>query len=294
MRLTRFRIRDYRSVHDSGQIEVEPGKTLLVGVNEAGKTALLKALQQIRAPDDTEKFSALRDYPRSRYTEVQRGDKAASDIVVAEAAFKLTDAERQLVLEESPTSREVTELVIFRYLDNSLRWNFGAAKLNAIVGEIEKDLGRLRAHLAKQDDSAEVLAALDKLTIGRKAHTPVNGELAKSLLAWLASALPLIDEKDVNEEQRYDRIKAAGELDGQVSAAGAAVLKRLPLFVYYSTYFTVRPRINLASLAARERLVTSTASTTSATCASSNSSVSRPRNCPTSRPASRSPTGPAA
>jgi recombinational DNA repair ATPase RecF len=67
--LTRFRIRDYRSVHDSGEVEVDPGKTLLVGVNEAGKTALMRALQQIEPPDGAEKFNALRDYPRSRYTE---------------------------------------------------------------------------------------------------------------------------------------------------------------------------------------------------------------------------------
>jgi recombinational DNA repair ATPase RecF len=43
MQLTQFHVWDYRSVHDSGQISVEPTKTLLVGVNEAGKTALLKA-----------------------------------------------------------------------------------------------------------------------------------------------------------------------------------------------------------------------------------------------------------
>jgi len=36
---------------------------LLVGVKEAGKTALLKALQQIKAPDGTEKFNTLRDFP---------------------------------------------------------------------------------------------------------------------------------------------------------------------------------------------------------------------------------------
>ena len=88
MRLTQFRVRDYRSVHDSGVILVEPDKTLLVGVNEAGKTALLRALQQMKAPRDTEGFSALRDYPRSRYTEVQRGEKGLFNLEVGVSATR--------------------------------------------------------------------------------------------------------------------------------------------------------------------------------------------------------------
>jgi predicted ATP-dependent endonuclease of OLD family len=84
MRLVRARVRDYRSIHDSGEIEIEEHKTLFVGVNEAGKTVLLKALQQIQAPSGTETFSALKDYPRSRYTEVQRGDRDPSDVTVAQ------------------------------------------------------------------------------------------------------------------------------------------------------------------------------------------------------------------
>ena len=254
MHLTRFRIRDYRSVHDSGEVEVDPGKTLLVGVNEAGKTALLQALQQIKPPDGAEKFNALRDYPRSRYTEIQRGIKVPGKVIVAEPAFTLTETERRLVLEESPSSADVTELVISRYLDNSLQWNFGSAKLNASFGDVEKDLLRLRAYFAKQHDNVSVLAVLDNLTASCKPSTPVTGELAKSLLAWLETVFPLIDENDQNEEKRYDRIKAAVAFDGQTSTAGAAVRKHLPLFVYYSTYFTVRPRINLMSLAARERI----------------------------------------
>jgi hypothetical protein len=226
----------------------------LVGVNEAGKTALLKALQQINAPKDAELFSALRDYPRSQYIEVQRGEKNPSDVCVVEAAFELTEAERQLVLDESPTSAGVTELIIYRYLDNSLHWNFGpSVKLWASFGEIDKDLARLRAHIAKQDSSTEVLDELDVLIKGRRLQSPVRNEFARDLLAWLNNALLLIDESNQTEEKRFGRIKEAAELRERVIAAGKAVRARLPLFVYYSTYFTVRPRINRVSLAAREQ-----------------------------------------
>ena len=49
MRLSKARVCKYRSIHDTGWFDVESTKTILVGPNEAGKTALLKALQQLNA-----------------------------------------------------------------------------------------------------------------------------------------------------------------------------------------------------------------------------------------------------
>ena len=59
MRLTKARVQNYRSIVDSGEFEIEKLKTILVGPNEAGKTVLLKALQQLNKPEDIEGFDAL-------------------------------------------------------------------------------------------------------------------------------------------------------------------------------------------------------------------------------------------
>ncbi|MEV0708373.1 AAA family ATPase [Nocardia aurea] len=252
MRLSRVHIRDYRPVNDSGSFEVEPGKTLLVGVNEAGKTALLKALQQINAPDDADEFEPLRDYPRARYTEIKRGERKPAEIVVAEATFTLTDEEKNLVLEEAPGATDVTEYTLYRYLDNKGRWNFGTAKRHSNFGEIQSDLKRLRAHLVKQENSDSVLAALDALMKGCTAASSISGKRAEDFTEWLESAFPLIEEGNTTEEERYARLEEAIGYAGAINRAAAALHKRLPLFVYYSTYFTVRPRINLAQLAARQ------------------------------------------
>jgi ABC-type multidrug transport system ATPase subunit len=45
MRLKKARVTKYRSIRDTGWFEVESGKSILVGPNEAGKTVLLEALQ---------------------------------------------------------------------------------------------------------------------------------------------------------------------------------------------------------------------------------------------------------
>ena len=68
MRLTKARVQKYRSVRDSGWFDVEDRKTILVGPNEAGKTVLLRALQQLSPPKGMDGFDPLRDYPRRNST----------------------------------------------------------------------------------------------------------------------------------------------------------------------------------------------------------------------------------
>jgi hypothetical protein len=73
MRLKKARVTKYRSVRVSWWFDIEFGKTILVGPNEAGKTVLLQAMQQLDAPTDIPGFDALRDYPRSEYNDVTTG-----------------------------------------------------------------------------------------------------------------------------------------------------------------------------------------------------------------------------
>ncbi|WP_272513882.1 AAA family ATPase [Providencia sp. PROV187] len=47
MRLSKVRVQNYRSIIDTGEFDVDEFKTILVGPNEAGKTAILQAIQQI-------------------------------------------------------------------------------------------------------------------------------------------------------------------------------------------------------------------------------------------------------
>jgi len=84
MRLQRARVRYYRSIKDSGWFEIEHDKTVLVGPNEAGKTALLKALEQVCPGPLVRPIDPLRDYPRSDYHQIRSGNLKPRDVVVAE------------------------------------------------------------------------------------------------------------------------------------------------------------------------------------------------------------------
>ncbi len=63
MKLQKARVQQYRSIRDSGWFDVEAIKTILVGPNEAGKTVLLKAIEQINPPADVPKFDPLSPNP---------------------------------------------------------------------------------------------------------------------------------------------------------------------------------------------------------------------------------------
>lgn len=250
MRITRARVTNYRSVIDSGFFEVEPEKTILVGTNEAGKTAVLKALQSINAPADTKKLDFLFDYPRSRLNEIQRGNKKIETIKVAEMTFSLSAADRAAISEYVTVDEKAT-ITWHRYLDNTLKYSLQGFPTVPSFGDVKKDIIRLRSHVAGRDASDELVSALDAL-ISTAPSVSVDGAAGKSLQDTLGMALPFMDEDDQTESNRWDRIDDATRV-GEANEAAKNVLRdRLPLLVYYSTYFTVRPRIDLESLAARQ------------------------------------------
>ncbi|WP_420637275.1 AAA family ATPase [Candidatus Palauibacter sp.] len=78
MNATRFRIRNYRNIDDSGWIPLEK-VTAFVGRNESGKTSLLKALHKFN-PATPEPYDAQREFPRDRYTRdyVSSGSRGAN------------------------------------------------------------------------------------------------------------------------------------------------------------------------------------------------------------------------
>jgi ABC-type phosphate/phosphonate transport system ATPase subunit len=73
MLLKRFHVTTFQGVLDSEAIEVDD-ITCLVGKNEAGKTALLKALYRLNPirPEDAP-FSVTDDYPRSEVNDYEDG-----------------------------------------------------------------------------------------------------------------------------------------------------------------------------------------------------------------------------
>lgn len=92
MRLSKVHVQNYRSVEDSGEFAISD-VTCLVGKNEAGKTAVLNALHQLRPYGEEEKaYDKVIDYPRRfRADYKQRHDGA--EALVCSSEWVLTAPE---------------------------------------------------------------------------------------------------------------------------------------------------------------------------------------------------------
>ena len=148
MRLTHVRVQNYRCVRDTGWFDVEQAKTILVGPNEAGKTAVLEALQQINPPPDGARgFDPLRDYPRKLYNaDIQSQKRNPSEIPVASAQFALEPDD----LAGLPDGFPATGYSCTRYLDNKLVHSLeGGPEIVVFSEEVRKDLRRLATHCRK-------------------------------------------------------------------------------------------------------------------------------------------------
>ena len=83
MRIISFRVRKYRNIEDSGKIELHDSLTCVVGKNQSGKTALLRALHKFN-PHRPDPYDMRREWPRGQRT---TRDPAQ---VVCEVEFDLT------------------------------------------------------------------------------------------------------------------------------------------------------------------------------------------------------------
>ncbi len=161
MKLRKARVQNYWSIHDSGWFDIEDDKTVIVGPNEAGKTAVLRALQTLNMPPGrTVELNPLRDYPRSRYREIDDGTIELSDAVVATAAFALEDHDRVVLGEYAPHLETATELYLSRSYDGTRRYWFGDLEMWTQYADVEKSLDVLRAGLADLKARGETARAL--------------------------------------------------------------------------------------------------------------------------------------
>ena len=257
MRLTQVRVQNYRCVRDTGWFKVERAKTILVGPNEAGKTAVLEALQQINPPDGVKGFDALRDYPRKLYNaDIQSQKRDPSEIPVVSARFALESDDLTELPDGFPAT---TEYGCTRHLDNRLtQWLEGSLEFVVFSEEVRKDLIRLATHVDKRTSEAErnaeqgLRADIEDIIAGwQVGATKIDDDRAHELRRWLDSALEFLDENDVTQDQRHTRLLEYTRIPDELNAALTELNSRLPVFVYFDNYFRVRPNLHLRRFADR-------------------------------------------
>ena len=256
MKLTRVRVQNYRCIRDTGWFEVAGAKTILVGPNEAGKTAVLEALQRIHRPDGVKGFDPLRDYPRKLYNaDIQSGKLDSGQIPVVSARFELEPED----LSELPNGFSATAYCCTRYLNDDLEhWLEGGQDVAVFTEEIRKDLKRLTAHVDSRaapnagGEEPTFSAGLDDVIAAWQVGTTrVTAEQAVELRGWLDSVIEFVDDHDVAQDQRHTRLLEWTRIPEKHDAALDELGERVPVFVYFNNYFGVRPNLHLRRFAER-------------------------------------------
>lgn len=256
MRLNKARITKYRSIKDTGYFEVESLKTILVGPNEAGKTAILKALQQLNPPSEAQKLDPLRDYPRSEYNDISTKRVDPDKVKVVEGHFTLDDEDKEVIPEEF---RGIT-YVFGRYLNNKAWHGLEGAPAQPRYSDIKPDLLRLASHADSKAPQPAAQGAAVPETWAAKVEAIakswasdklIEEEDSKALAAWLDKILPSIDEAADSEVKRHAKLAKAVELVAKRAEVLKNLQARLPVFVLFNNYFRVRPLIHLHHLAQR-------------------------------------------
>lgn len=163
MKLAKMQVKNFRSIEDSNIFEVGD-LTCLVGKNEAGKTAILKALHGV-APYDSFRYDKTRDYPRRYLTRYSERHLGAESIVV-NTWWTLNDEDISAV--EDVLGKgviESDEVVVATTMDMNETWSIKLNRAKCIQYLSDKyDLGAVdKEKIVSANTTEEVLEILNEL-----------------------------------------------------------------------------------------------------------------------------------
>lgn len=138
MRLSRFRVTNFRSINDSGWIDCE-NVTTLVGVNEAGKSNVILALWKLN-PARGGEIDILHDLPTESLSILREKTKETCFI---EAYFEVDrlDVQNFVDSHEGIEIKELSCIECKRYFDGHREWgvNEGASFINLVENDEQSD-----------------------------------------------------------------------------------------------------------------------------------------------------------
>jgi len=246
MKLTEFRIRNFRSINDSGVIRASD-RTALLGRNESGKTNLLLGLSTLNPPTGYTALDPVKNFPRH----LDLND-CTDDTEVVDTKWTLSDAERQELAKVWPRGGSVTTLNISRAYGGESREIFfeGHKPLKLDAKQVTTSVGKLAAipNTAIQQAVATI-PATDKPREWAAATTAA----LKTVRETVKTAQVVLNggEKAVSD---LELLATAVLKDGQeVVAARKWVSEQLPTFILVDEYPDMSGHMDIAQLILRRR-----------------------------------------
>ena len=234
MKLTKIRITNFQSIHDSTEFDIAD-VTCLVGKNEAGKTALLKALYRLNPVIESDgTLDAVEDYPRQAVSDyeddIEAGRAEPAQVVHATYALEPDDiAAVENVFGQKCLSDDNPAVTLHKGYSNRVTFTGVNVDSTSAVAHLIEDAGLpqpLTAQLLPLTAAAEMLKVLSSAE-----ETDAVRQLRPKLDAISANDVASVVYTDILRD-------------------------RIPKFLYFDEYYQMKGHDNLDAL--KNRLDTNT------------------------------------
>lgn len=259
MELKSFRVRNFRSINDSGEIDVSR-ITALLGRNESGKSNVLRALHSLNPADGFKALNPIKDFPRHR-----KLSECNDNTPVVDSTWQLSEYEQRCLAEIWPAAEGVSKVTIGRRYGEKRYVGIDAQEaafdLAAIKTEARKIDAAVKAKASKLTDDAK--SKLERASdafiaaIGAGATAVKWAESATPALAALRQALAAADTEltDAQDQKIVALEEMAEAIPGNEEAHTKArgwVVERLPKFMYLEDYPEIKGHQDIAKFLKRK------------------------------------------
>jgi len=220
MELHRLRVKNFKSIDDSGEFAIG-SITCLVGKNESGKTALLQAISKLKPVVSSHGlFDEVMEFPRNTYSDFTDEDRPKE---VLWTQWELQDSDIEAIEDlVGPGAITNRTIILEKGYDNTLKWTVDIAH-QVIVRTFIDDAG-LYAEETAELESINTVSDLIKALKG----VPSPSERQTSLLTELTKVFP----------------------QGAATSAVHKLLEELlPTFLYFGNYEAMKGEVSLQQIA---------------------------------------------
>lgn len=237
MKLARFRVTNFRSINDSGWIDVVK-TTAIVGRNESGKSNILLALASLNPPGGPVDLTLLKDFPRDRPRQ-----EMTPETVVLETVWKLDAQERRDLEAMWARAVDVDEITISRGYSKTAVVHIPVGGAPEIpIADVKRKLRGIGAKVdvATDEDGSTPLAvafeALKSAAFDDQASPATWGAAVASSARSFRKALAACSADLGSEDARLHEIEemaAEQQLDEEASNGTVSwAMDRIPTMIY--------------------------------------------------------------
>ncbi|MEM0139472.1 MAG: AAA family ATPase [Ferroplasma sp.] len=228
-RLTGFRITNFRSIVDSGYVNINSHTTVLIGSNRAGKSSLLNALAKLNYDETYDKFDLTQigntsfDYMNKKIL--------GSNIKMIEAEF--------LPIKKNA---EDEKLIVSKFYDSTYHIKVGNKEYTANCNyEINKEILHLIDTISQIKDNN---TKSDLEPHIREIKDILNQEyIDYNKIFMILDIIKNIGDREL--ESRIDKILKGG-INGIADVP--SILKEIPKFIYFSAYDRLENKVTVTEL----------------------------------------------